>query len=99
MTTWPGTDGIRVAGVPARRIGKDVKMGDPAVRDEVERLLGLILGFGRETRDKIGADRHLGPKAADLTAERNRVGSAMPPLHALEDQVGAALQRTDADAA
>ena len=35
----------------------------------------------------------VGPQAAHLLAERDRVGARMPALHALQDQVVAGLQR------
>ena len=85
---------MRAAGVPGpRRERKDVQMGEPAFVDQVERARKHRLGLGRKARDDVGAEHHVRPQPPHLVAERDRVGAQVPPLHALEDEIVARLQR------
>ena len=69
-----------------------MQVGDPALRDKVERLRGMVFRLGREARNEVGADRHFGPQVADLSAERYGFHPRVSAFHALQDQVGTALQ-------
>jgi drug/metabolite transporter (DMT)-like permease len=73
-------------------IGEDVQPGQVAVLDQPQRVLEHRLGLGREARDDVGAEGHVGPQRARL-AEADRVVAQVPPLHPLQDQVVAVLQR------
>jgi hypothetical protein len=68
-------------------------LGQPAFVDQIERAGKHRLGLGREARDDVAAERHVGPQPPHLRAERNGVGARMAALHALEDDVVAGLQR------
>ncbi len=45
----------------AWRIGEDVQPGQVAVFDQRQRVCKHCIRFGRETRDYIGAECHIGP--------------------------------------
>ena len=68
-------------------------MRQPAFVDEVERTREHRLGLGREARDDVAAEHHVRPQPPHLVAERDRIGAQMAPLHALEDEIVAGLQR------
>ena len=68
-------------------------MRQPAFVHQIERAREHLLGLGREAGDDVGAEHHVGPQPPHRVAERDGVGARMPPLHALEDQVVAGLQR------
>ena len=70
-----------------------MQMRQPAFRDEIERAPEHIFGLGRETGDQIGAEHRVRPQPPHCVAERDGVGAQMPPLHALEDEIVAGLQR------
>ena len=67
--------------------------GEIACVDQRQRALEHLLGLGREARDEIGAERDIRPQPPHLRAELDRVVSRMPPLHPLQDQIIARLQR------
>ena len=66
---------------------------DVAIVDQRECIRGRRLALGREAGDQVGADRQAGPRCLEPFDRSNRIGPAMPPLHPLEDQVVAGLQR------
>ena len=68
-------------------------MGEAAFVDDGERALEHRLVLGRKARDDVGAEDHVGTQPPDLFAEGDGVGPQMPPLHALEDEIVARLQR------
>ena len=68
-------------------------MRQPAFVDEIERAREHRLGLGREAGDDVAAEHDVGPQPPHLIAERDRVGAQVPPLHALEDEIVAGLQR------
>ena len=74
----PDHSGGRRAG--ARRIGKDVQIGEAAFLDEIERALEHRLALGGEPRDQIGAEDEAGPRAAQRA---NHARSQPRPLIAL----------------
>src|SRR5215468_1719873 len=71
----------------ARRVGKYVQMDEPAFFDEVEGAPKHILGFGRKSRNDVGAEHHAGTAAAQLLTERNGIRTRMASLHPLEDEI------------
>ena len=75
------------------RVREHVQVRQPALGDELARARKRIVGLGREARDDIGAEHHIGAQPPHLARERDRVGAQMPALHALQDQVVAMLQR------
>ena len=70
-----------------------MQLRQPAFVDQIERAREHLLGLGRETGDDVGAEHDIGPQPAHLVAERDGIGARMPPLHALEDEIVAGLQR------
>ena len=74
-------------------------VGEAAILDQLQRLGEMRLGFGREAHDEVGPEHDVGPQSAQPPAKRERLGAAVPPLHALEDEVRARLQATGAGAA
>ena len=94
LTTSPATCGMRAAGVPGRgENGNTCRCVSPHSSTRSSERANIVLGLGREAGDDVGAEHHVGPQPPHLLAERDRVGAQMPPLHALEDQVVAGLQR------
>ena len=88
------TCGMRAAGVPGRgENGKTCKVRQAAFVHEIERAHEHRLGLGRKSGDDVGAEHHVRPQPPHLFAERDRVGAQVPPLHALEDEIVARLQR------
>ena len=75
-----------------RREGKDVKTGEAAGINEVERAREHRIRFGRKAGDHVRAEDHVGAEPPHLRAERDCVRTAMPPLHALEDEIISGLQ-------
>ena len=67
--------------------------GEIAFLDQVERARKHLLGLGREARDDVSAEHHVGAQPSHLITECNRVGAQMAPLHALEDEIVTGLQR------
>jgi hypothetical protein len=53
----------------------------------------MRLRLGREARDDVGAEGHVGAQAARLPAEGDGVVAQVAALHPLQDQVVAMLQR------
>ena len=76
-----------------RRKRKDMQLRQPAFVDEIERAREHIVALGREAGDDVGAEGDVGPQPAHPVAERDGVSARMPPLHALEDEIVAGLQR------
>ena len=70
-----------------------MQVREPAFGDEVARARERVFGLGRKSRDDVGAEHDVGPQAPHLARECDRVSARMAPLHALEDQVVAVLQR------
>ena len=70
-----------------------MQMRQPAVVDEVERAREHLFRLGRKADDEIGAEDDVGPRRAQRVAEADRVLARMAPLHALQDQIVARLQR------
>jgi hypothetical protein len=66
--------------------------GEPALLHQPQRVLEHRLRLGREARDDVGAEGHVGAQPARLVAEADGVVAQVPPLHPLEDQVVARLQ-------
>ena len=66
-----GHPGCRGAG--AGGIGKDVKPGEVALLDEVQRLLEHLIRFGGEACDDIGPERHVGAQGTGLLAKADGV--------------------------
>ena len=67
--------------------------GDAALLDDVEAVMEHLLGFGRKAGDQIGAERDIGTQSAGTPGCGDGLGSAVPPLHPLQDQIVAGLQR------
>jgi hypothetical protein len=67
--------------------------GQLAVVDELERIVRHGVGLGGKAGDQIGPEHRIGPPPPHFVAERHRLGARVAPLHALEDQVVARLQR------
>ena len=67
--------------------------GEAAFFDQILRARKHRFRLGRESRDEIGAECNVRPQPPDPRAEINRVAARVPPLHPLEDQVVAGLQR------
>src|SRR6267154_2057329 len=76
-----------------RRIGKHMQISEPAFVDKIERASEHRFGLGREARDDVAAEYHVGPQPPHLVAKRDRFRARVPPLHALEDEIVARLQR------
>ena len=74
-------------------VRKHMNKGEPAFLDQIEAAAKHVLGFGRKTRDQVGAERQLRAQRAGPVRDLNRIGAQMPPLHTLQDQVVARLQR------
>ena len=70
-----------------------MQKGQVAFVHQTQRTLKHFLRLGRKTRDDIGAERDIRPQPPHLRAEFQRIRSGMPPLHPLQDQVVARLQR------
>lgn len=68
-----------------------MKIGEPGLGDEGERLLEHRLVLGRKAGDQVGAEDDAGPGRPQPQAEPDHVGPQMPPLHPLEDQIIAGL--------
>ncbi len=80
-------------GAGPRAVRKDVHKGEPAFRDEIEAAAEHLLGLGRKPGDQIGAERHLRAQCPGTPGDGDRLGARMPPLHPLQDQIVAGLQR------
>ena len=76
-----------------RRIGKHMQEGQIALFHQILRAREHVLGLGRKARDDIGAERDVRPQPPHLRAEIDRIGAGMPPLHPLQNQIVAGLQR------
>ena len=72
---------------------KHVQLRQPACIDEVERASEHLLRLGRETGDDVGAESNVGTKLPHVGAKSDGILARMPPLHALEDEIVARLQR------
>jgi hypothetical protein len=70
-----------------------VQEGKIAFVDQIERTGEHLVRLSREARNDIGAERDIRPQAPHLRAEGNRLLPRMPPLHPLQDQIVAGLQR------
>src|SRR3546814_12579098 len=67
--------------------------GNAAFLDDVEASPEHRLGFGRESRDQVGAEDDVGPGGTRATAEFDRLAVPVAALHALQNHVVARLQR------
>ena len=70
-----------------------MQVRQPAFGDEVARARERIFGLGRKSRDDVGAEHDVGPQAPHPRGECDRVSARMAPLHALEDEIVAVLER------
>ena len=68
-------------------------MREPAVVDKIERAREHFFRFGRKADDEIGAEDDIGSRLAKRAAKVDCVLARMAPLHALQDQIVAGLQR------
>ena len=66
---------------------------DAALFHKAQRILEMRFSLGRETGNQVRAEGHVRPRVAQALRQRNRLIARMTPLHALEDQVIAVLQR------
>ena len=91
----PSTCGIRAAGVPgAGAEREDVQPGQPARLDEIERALRTSPRSRSGSPAMMSAPRTISGRAARTAlAEGDGVVAEVPPLHPLQDQVVARLQR------
>jgi hypothetical protein len=64
-----------------------------AIIQQFHAVHGHFFSLGRKSGDKVGADRRVLARSLDPLDRADRVGAAVPSLHALEDQVVAGLQR------
>ena len=86
--------GIRAAGVPGRGLyGKTWTKARPHSAIRSEAAAEHRLGLGRKAGDQIGAEHDLRAQCAGAPRRRDRLRAAVPPLHALQDQIVAGLQR------
>ncbi len=67
--------------------------GEATFLDQILGALKHLLGLGRKARDDIGTERKVGPQPPHLRAEIDRLLAGMPPLHPLQNQIVAGLQR------
>ena len=67
--------------------------GEIALLHQILRTREHLLGLGRKARDDIGAERDVRPQPPHLRAEIDGVVARMPPLHPLQNQIVARLQR------
>ena len=67
--------------------------GEIAFPHQVLRAREHFLRLGREARDDVGAERDVRAQPPHLRAELDRIMARMPPLHPLQNQVVAGLQR------
>ena len=70
-----------------------MQKGDAAFRNDAKAAAKHVLGLGREAGDQIGAERDVGTELASAACRGDRLGAAVAPLHALQDQIVARLQR------
>ncbi len=66
---------------------------DGATFHEVEAVGEHRVRLGREAGDQVGADGDPRPQGAGPGDHRQHVGAQMPPLHALQDEIAAGLDR------
>ena len=69
-----------------------MQMGQAAILDQAQAVLGHLVGLGREAGDQVGAEHGIRPASADLGAKGHGIGPAVAPLHALQDHVVPRLQ-------
>ncbi len=67
--------------------------GEIAFLDQLLRADEHILALGGKYRDDVGSECDVGPQPPHLRAKLNRIGSRMPPLHPLQNEIVAGLQR------
>ena len=70
-----------------------MQLGQPAFVDEVERTRKHVFALRRKTGDDVRAEGNIRAQLPHLFAECDGVATGMSPLHALEDNVIAGLQR------
>ena len=70
-----------------------MELSQPTFIDQIERAGEHGFGLGRESGDNVGAENDVGTQPARLLAERNCIATRVPPLHALENEIVAGLQR------
>ena len=76
LTRARSSCGMRAAGVPSRGLEReDVKIGQPAFLDDVERVREHRVGLGREAGDDVGAEDDIGPQRAHLL-DRSAIASS-----------------------
>ena len=61
--------------------------------DEADGVAEGVIGFGRKTADKVGAESGLGALLANPLAERDDIFAGVAAAHALENQIVAGLYR------
>ncbi len=94
LTTAPGSCGIRAAGVPGRgENGKTCRCVSPhsSTRSSERRNIASV-SVGKPAI-RSAPNTISGRSRRTCVAERDRIGAQMPPLHALEDEIVAGLQR------
>ncbi len=67
--------------------------GEIAFFHQIHRTLEHFVSLGRKARDDIGAERDIRPQSPHLRAEIDRIRARVPPLHPLQNQIVARLQR------
>src|SRR5439155_1365351 len=77
----------------AGRIGKDMEEAEAAILHQAQTVLEHRFALGGKSGDQVGAEGNIGAKGARPPTEGDRIGPAVPPLHALQDQIVARLQR------
>jgi len=77
----------------ARRIGKDVEIGERKRIDEAESGCMVGFSFARKTGDDVGAYGGMGKKFANECRTASVVLRAIPAMHGGEDIVRAGLER------
>ena len=77
----------------ARRVGKDMEIGERERIDELERGFMIGFGFAGENGDYVSAYGGVGEKFADELNATGIVLGAIPAMHGGEDAVCAGLKR------
>ena len=95
MNCFGGELGIERGGfrAGARRIGKDVEIGERKRIDEAESGCMVGFSFARKTGDDVGAYGGMGKKFANQCCTAGVMLRAIPAMHGGEDIVRAGLER------
>ena len=75
------------------REGEDVQMGEAAFLDDLQRVLEMLVRFGGEAGDDIGAEGGVRAQPADVLAKGDGILARMAALHPLQNEIVAMLQR------